>query len=181
MAKFYKSRYTAAQQDALLDIVEQGGSGGEGGGSIEGEYFLVKAQDFYWKPSIPVLESMTYDMAAYQAYNGFATVFTEVGSLFEAISFNKQRCSFKEAYCKLYDDHIDMMQDSKITKPIIAIREGNIDSSIFGLYNNLVEMYIAVMEAQGAVMTESEVIALLEETMCIVPITQDEYESLITA
>lgn len=33
MAKFYKSRFTAAQQDALLDIVEQGGSGGEGGGS----------------------------------------------------------------------------------------------------------------------------------------------------
>ena len=35
MAKFYKSKFTAAQQDALLDIVEQGGSGGSGGSSLE--------------------------------------------------------------------------------------------------------------------------------------------------
>lgn len=44
MAKFYKSRYTAAQQDALLDIVEQGGSGGEGGGGSS-EYIFVKIDD----------------------------------------------------------------------------------------------------------------------------------------
>lgn len=44
MAKFYKSRYTAAQQDALLDIVEQGGSGGEGGGSSI-EYLDVSGLD----------------------------------------------------------------------------------------------------------------------------------------
>ena len=44
MAKFYKSRYTAAQQDALLDIVEQGGSGGEGGGDgLEYVAFNVEA------------------------------------------------------------------------------------------------------------------------------------------
>lgn len=46
MAKFYKSRYTAAQQDALLDIVEQGGSGGNGGGATESgdwEYYDVSS------------------------------------------------------------------------------------------------------------------------------------------
>lgn len=46
MAKFYKSRYTAAQQDALLDIVEQGGSGGEGGGSNgEMRYYQIDMKE----------------------------------------------------------------------------------------------------------------------------------------
>jgi hypothetical protein len=49
MAKFYKSRYTAAQQDALLDIVEQGGSGGEGGGSSI-EYLDVSGGNFAEHP-----------------------------------------------------------------------------------------------------------------------------------
>ena len=43
MAKFYKSKFTAAQQDALLDIVEQGGSGGNGGGGSDWRYLDVTA------------------------------------------------------------------------------------------------------------------------------------------
>ena len=41
MAKFYKSKFSAPQQDALLDIVEQGGSGGEGGSDDGWEYYKV--------------------------------------------------------------------------------------------------------------------------------------------
>ena len=44
MAKFYKSKFTAAQQDALLDIVEQGGSGGSGEGD-GWEYYDTSAID----------------------------------------------------------------------------------------------------------------------------------------
>lgn len=33
MSKYYKSKLTGEQQDALLDLVAQGGSGGSGGGS----------------------------------------------------------------------------------------------------------------------------------------------------
>lgn len=48
MAKFYKSKFTAAQQDALLDIVEQGGSGGgagNSGGGNENTYEYIDVRE----------------------------------------------------------------------------------------------------------------------------------------
>lgn len=56
MAKFYKSRFTAAQQDALLDIVEQGGSGGEGGG--DWHYFDVSGCDTGKKSQVLQMSSV---------------------------------------------------------------------------------------------------------------------------
>ena len=61
MAKFYKSRFTAAQQDALLDIVEQGGSGGGAGTADSGDWE-------YYDVSSTVGSSDNSDISMYGAY-----------------------------------------------------------------------------------------------------------------
>ena len=81
MAKFYKSKFSAAQQDALLDIVEQGGSGGEGGGS-SWRYFDIS------KCSIEGIETMAHIVKTYR--DGGHTGIISSGSLGVAGSSTKR-------------------------------------------------------------------------------------------
>ena len=178
MAKFYKSRYTAAQQDALLDIVEQGGSGGEGGGSIEGEYFLVKAQEFYWKPALELSSKMTFDMPEYQSYKAVVNLFTQVGSAFEGVSFDGQRMPYRSVLTHLAIHHDGMNRDESVSSPVIAVRESDIDNIAFGKFDNLLSLYKSVLAAQNQTVTDDEVLAMLEG-MGLRRITKEEYESLI--
>ena len=152
-----------------------------GGDVLEGEYFLAKANEYYWKPNLPMVEKITYDMPEYQVYKDFCTAFTQIGAAFEGVNFNGLRGGYKDVNYLLQKHYSAGLNDSAMLAPIIAVRESDIDNPNFGKYRSLVEFYQAIAEQQGTPMTEEEVVALLEELLHLTRITKEEYEALITA
>ena len=164
--------------DALLSLVEQGGSGGNGGGELEGDYFLARPNGWYWKPSMKMSEKMTYDMPEYRVYSSFLTAFTQMGSAYKAVRYNGEEYDYRNTLYLTTNHYNYTSGDSSIDKPFIAIKESNIDN-IFGKYDSLVDMMKTTSEMQGMSISEEEAIALVEETFLITRITKEEYESLI--
>lgn len=151
-----------------------------GGEELEGDYFLAKANEYYWKPNSPMAEKLTADMPEYQVYRAFCVVFTSVGAVFEGVRFNGERCGYKDVnYCIQYHCNVGD-GDNLIYNPIIAVRESDIDNPNLGKYRSLVDAYKTITEIQGTPMTEEEVVALLGE-QGITRITKEEFEALITA
>ena len=154
---------------------------GGGGTELEGDYFLAKANEYYWKPNLPLVEKMTWDMPEYQVYTDFCTAFNQIGAAFEGVRFDGVRGGYKDVNYLLQKHYSASLNDSAMLTPIIAVRESDIDNPNFGKYRSLVELYQAIAEQQGTPMTEEEVVALLEEQLHLTRITKEEYESLITA
>jgi hypothetical protein len=150
-----------------------------GGAELEGDYFLAKANEYYWKPNLPMANKITYDMPEYSSYTALCSLFTQVGAAFEGVSFNGLRVGYKDVNFRLQTHYNASSGDSAISNPIIAVRESNIDSPDFGKYSCLVEAYKTIMEQQGTPMTDEEVVALIEE-MGLTRITKEEFEALIT-
>lgn len=151
-----------------------------GGTELEGDYFLAKANEYYWKLNFPVVERLTFGMPEYDKYRNFCNAFTQMGATFECVSFDGLRSGYKDTNFLMQTHYNHMGNDSNIINPIIAIRESDIDNPTYGKYRSLVELYKAVMEQQGTSMTDEEVVALIEE-MGITRITKEEFEALITA
>ena len=74
MAKFYKSRYTAAQQDALLDIVEQGGSGGEGGSVDSWVYYDFSSLGMNLSSGVTTAMSANFTLIKVRRSNGVIVI-----------------------------------------------------------------------------------------------------------
>lgn len=151
-----------------------------GGAELEGDYFLAKANEYYWKPNLPMVEKLTFNMPEYSNYTSFCSLFTQVGAAFEGVRFNGLRGGYKDVNFLLQLHYNYGLNDSDIYNPIIAIRESDIDNPNFGKYKSLVDAYKDFMEQQGTPMTDEEVVALLGE-MGLTRITKEEFEALITA
>jgi hypothetical protein len=164
-------------QDFATEI--EGISGG-GGGELEGDYFLAKANEYYWKPNLPMAEKMTYDMPEHRVYTSFCTIFSQVGAVFEGVRFNGSSVGYKDVNFFLQTHYNAVNGDSTIYNPIIAIRESDIDNPNFGKYRSLVELYKTLGEMEGTPMTDEEVVAQIEG-MGLTRITKEEFEALITA
>lgn len=150
-----------------------------GGEVLEGDYFLAKANEYYWKPNLPMVEKLTVDMPEYSAYSSLCTLFTQIGAAFEGVRLNGLRGGYKDVNF-LLQTHFNACQgDSTIYSPVIAVRESDIDNPNFGKYRSLVELYKTSAETQGTPMTDEEVVALIEE-MGVTRITKEEFEALIT-
>lgn len=165
-------------------IIKRGGGGTptppSGGEVLEGDYFLAKANEYYWKTNLPMVEKMTHDMPEYGVYNNFCTIFAEIGATFEGVRFDGSRLVYKAANFWIQTHRKYTSSDGTIFNPIIAIRESDIDNPEFGKYKSLVELYKTIAEMEGTPMTEEEVMAQIEG-MGLTRITKEEYEALITA
>ena len=171
-------RLESAVEPSVAEVTFESESSGGGAGSIDGEYFLAKAQDFYWKPALELSSKMTYDMPEYQSYKAIPNLFTQVGSAFEGVSFDGQRMPYRSVLAHLVIHYDRMNRDESVSNPIIAVRESNIDNIQFGKFDNLVSLYKSTLAAQGQTLTDDEVLAMLEE-IGLRRITKEEYESLL--
>lgn len=160
-------------------IIKRGTSGGGGGEVLEGDYFLAKANEYYWKPNLPMAEKMTYDMPEYRVYTRFCTIFADIGAAFEGVRLDGSRLAYKTANFWIQTHRNYTSSDNSVYNPFIAIRESDIDNPEFGKYKSLVELYKVVAEMQGTPMTDEEVVAQIEG-MGLTRITKEEYEALIT-
>ena len=163
-------------QDFATEI--EGISGG--GGELEGDYFLAKANEYYWKPNLPMVEKLTVDMPEYDAYRNLCTLFNQVGAAFEGVRFNGSSVGYKDVNFFLQTHFNAVNGDSTIYNPIIAVRESDIDHPNLGKYRSLVELYKTFGEMEGTPITDEEIVAQIEG-MGLTRITKEEFEALITA
>jgi hypothetical protein len=166
-------------------IVRGNGGNTGGGGSLEGEYFLDRPNN-YWKVAAELPETLTSNDDGYLAYSTLATYFGAFGAAYEAISYNGSRIGLKIACGRLYEHSTRVSSDAIVRAPLIAAIDGKIDAkSIEGLevplvFNSLIDLLLWFTEMQGMVMTEDEIVAMLAADG-VQRITKEEYESLITA